>query len=82
MAKLGIAVEPKQVRLITNKDDQYAWQVLSEKGYLFTKHRSKHSIGAYRELCREVGVSFEAVSAAEASEDKMAQMESKDKSDE
>jgi hypothetical protein len=28
---------------------------------LFTKALSKHSIGAYMELCREVGKSFEAV---------------------
>ncbi|KAL9125042.1 MAG: hypothetical protein Q9217_005703 [Psora testacea] len=34
---------------------------LPEKQHLFKKQLSKHSIGAYRELCREVGVSFEAV---------------------
>ncbi|KAL8643185.1 MAG: hypothetical protein Q9228_000170, partial [Teloschistes exilis] len=41
--------------------------ILPEKEHLFKKHLSKHSIGAYRELCRGVGVSFEAVLAPESS---------------
>ena len=67
MTKLGISVEPAEVRLITKADDPYTWRILPEKQYLFEKHLSKHSIGAYRELCREVGVSFEAVLAPESS---------------
>ncbi len=59
--KLGLSIEPADVRLITNADDPYTWQALPEKQLLFKKQLSKHSIGAYRELCREVGVSFEAV---------------------
>ena len=55
-----------QVRLITGADDPYAWKVLPEKEHLFKK--SKHSIGAYMELWREVGVSFEALLAAKCSE--------------
>jgi hypothetical protein len=44
----------------------YMWGPLPEKEHLFNKHLftkqlSKHSIGAYMELCREIGVSFEAV---------------------
>jgi len=62
--RLGIAIEPAEVRLITSADDLYVWRFLPEKQYLFRKHLSKHSVGAYRELCREVGVSFEAVLAA------------------
>ena len=58
---LGILIEPMQVRLITDVDDSYAWKVLPEKKHLFTKHLSKHSIRAYMELWREVGISFEAV---------------------
>lgn len=61
--KLGISVEPAEVRLLTSADDPYTWQVLPEKNHLFRKQLSKHSIGAYRELCRGVGVSFEAVLA-------------------
>src|SRR6516162_538187 len=52
------------VRLITSADDPYIWKVLPGKEHLFKKHLSKHSIGAYMELCREVGVSFEAVPAS------------------
>jgi len=35
--------------------------------HLFQKQLSKHSVGAYRELCRGVGVSFEAVLVDEPS---------------
>lgn len=59
--KLGLSIEPAEVRLITGADDLYTWQRLPEKNHLFKKQLSKHSIGAYRELCRGVGVSFEAV---------------------
>ena len=59
--KLGLSIEPEDVRLMTNVDDPYSWQALPEKDHLFKKQLSKHSIGAYRALCREVGVSFEAV---------------------
>ncbi|KAK3169330.1 hypothetical protein OEA41_008713 [Lepraria neglecta] len=67
LTKLGISIEPVEVRLITSADDPYTWQILPEKEHLFKKHLSKHSIGAYKELCREVGVSFEAVLAPESS---------------
>ncbi len=63
MTNLGILIEPAEVRLITSGDDPYTWQRLPGKEHLFEKHLSKHSIGAYRELCRGVGVSFEAVLA-------------------
>ncbi|KAI9776363.1 MAG: hypothetical protein M1839_000443 [Geoglossum umbratile] len=62
-SKIGISIEPSQVRLITCVDDPYNWTFLPEKWHLFGKHLSKHSIGAYMELCRDVGISFEAVAA-------------------
>jgi chromosome segregation ATPase len=52
-----------QVRLITTRDDPYSWKVLPGKEHLFAKQMSKHSIGSYMELFREVGDSFEAVLA-------------------
>ncbi|KAI9770497.1 MAG: hypothetical protein M1839_003178 [Geoglossum umbratile] len=61
--KLGISIEPSQVRLITGIDDPYNWSFLPEKRHLFSKHLSKHSTSAYMQLCREVGTSFEAVNA-------------------
>ena len=64
--KLGISVAPVEVRLITSADDLYTWQILPEKKYLFKKQLSKLSIGAYRELCRGVGISFEAIARATA----------------
>jgi hypothetical protein len=59
--QLGISIDPSEVRLITRVEDPYSWQSLPARTYLFEKNLSKHSIGAYMELCREVGVSFEAV---------------------
>ncbi|OCK82377.1 hypothetical protein K432DRAFT_391329 [Lepidopterella palustris CBS 459.81] len=60
-SKLGISIDPSEVRLITRIEDPYSWQSLPARTHLFEKNLSKHSIGAYMELCREVGVSFEAV---------------------
>jgi hypothetical protein len=59
--QLGISIDPSEVRLITRVEDPYSWQSLPARTYLFEKNLSKHSIGAYMELYREVGVSFEAV---------------------
>jgi len=67
VTKLGISIEPAEVRLITSADDPYTWHILPEKQHLFKKHISKHSIGAYRELCRGVGVSFEAILSHDSS---------------
>jgi hypothetical protein len=46
---------------VTNAEDPYSWKYLPTRAHLFGKSLSKHSIGAYIELCREVGASFEAV---------------------
>ena len=59
-------IEPANVRLVTSADDRYASGVLPEKRHLSRKQISKNSIGAYRELCREIGVFFEAVSVIES----------------
>jgi hypothetical protein len=62
---LGIKIEPAQVRLQPGIEDGYVWKPVPNnehrfKKELFGKQLSKHSIGAYTELCRGVGVSFEA----------------------
>ena len=62
---LGIKIEPTQVRLQPPIEDGYVWKPVPKKEHLFRKELfekqlSKHSIGAYMELCRGVGVSFEA----------------------
>lgn len=49
------------MRLIPNAADDYQWEPVPGKEYLFTKHLSKLSIGPLMELCREVGQSFRAV---------------------
>ncbi len=58
---LGIIIEPAQVRLKSEVHDGYMWSALPERQHLFTKQLSKHSVGAYMELCREVDRSFKAV---------------------
>jgi hypothetical protein len=65
------------VRLITGAEDLYTWTVLPQRRHLFKKHLSKHSIGAYKELCREVGKSFETALAGinSSDEDKSAELE-------
>jgi hypothetical protein len=59
--RLGILVEPSQVRLKPNPDDGYLWEKLDNKEHLFSKNISDHSTGALKELYRDVGLSFEAV---------------------
>jgi hypothetical protein len=49
------------VRLKPHSQDGYRWHAADDRKHLFAKQLSKHSIGAYMELCREVGKSFEAV---------------------
>ena len=68
-SNLGIVVEPSQVRLLPDSQDGYVWSVRPERKHLlrknlFKKQLSKHAVGAYMELCHEVGKSFDAVRLA------------------
>jgi len=58
-------VDPSDVRLIPDDEDPYAWTWASDREHLFKKQLSKHSVGAYVQLCREVGISFEAVAKSD-----------------
>ena len=60
---LGIQVKPSEVRLRSSEEDlRYTWKVDDPSlEPLFDKHLSKHSVGAYMQLYREVGQSFHAV---------------------
>ena|SRR5271154_5474975 len=61
-SKLGLVVEPAQVRLMPETGDGYMWNtLLPENKSLFAKLLSKHSTGVYIELCRGVNKWFEAV---------------------
>ncbi|KAI3341943.1 hypothetical protein F4824DRAFT_486381 [Ustulina deusta] len=59
--QLGLHLNPSQVRLNTTRNDAYSWETLPEARHLFSKNLSDHSVGAYKELCDNVGVTFEAV---------------------
>ena len=68
-SNLGIVVDPAQVRLLPKLQDGYKWSVRPEMKHLlrknlFKKQLSKHAVGAYMELYREVGESFDAVRLA------------------
>ncbi|KAL9584903.1 MAG: hypothetical protein Q9212_001837 [Teloschistes hypoglaucus] len=66
VAKLGLSIEPAHVRLVTSASDLYTWQTIPEKAHLFKKHLSKQTISAYRRICRNVGVTFEAIHSSDS----------------
>ncbi|KFZ17323.1 hypothetical protein V501_01791 [Pseudogymnoascus sp. VKM F-4519 (FW-2642)] len=68
-SQLGLAILPIDVKLITKPEDLYQWSVLTVgKAALFNKQLSKHSTGAYIDLCNGVGVHFKAVLAEGAAD--------------
>ncbi|PVH67456.1 hypothetical protein DL98DRAFT_507700 [Cadophora sp. DSE1049] len=71
--KVGILIEPSQVRLVTGADDLYTWKVLPHKKHLFSKNISDHSIGAYKELCEGIDSAFEAVPVATTTQTRSAE---------
>ena len=61
-SQLGLTILPTDVKLITKPEDVYQWSILTAgKAALFNKQLSKHSTGAYIDLCNGVGVHFKAV---------------------
>ncbi|PZD29767.1 hypothetical protein A1F96_04891 [Pyrenophora tritici-repentis] len=59
--QLGFHIDPQAVMLITSPDEPYTWSYMPERAHLFQKHLSKHTMGAYVQLCAEVGETFEAI---------------------
>ena len=47
------------MRLNTRASDVYVWSYFPERSHLFQRPLSKHTTGAYREICRETGQSLE-----------------------
>ena len=60
-SRLGILIEPSQVRLKTNSDDPYTWEIMEGKEHLFSKNMSDLSIGALKELYEGIDKSFAAI---------------------
>ncbi|KAA8642363.1 hypothetical protein EYZ11_006002 [Aspergillus tanneri] len=59
---LGLQVKPDDVRLKTDEETRYEWQVDDPSLWpFFNKQLSKHSVGAYMALYYGVGNSFRAV---------------------
>lgn len=65
--RTGLRIPPADVRLKPRAIDPYRWKILPEKEEtfvkVFAKNLSDHSVNTYRLLCREVGLTFEAVLA-------------------
>ncbi|KAK0721818.1 hypothetical protein B0T26DRAFT_623446, partial [Lasiosphaeria miniovina] len=63
--RLGIKVKAADVRLNPRPNDPYAWRILPGEEHslsrVFVKNLSDHFIGTFRLLCREIGMTFEAV---------------------
>ncbi|KAK4196453.1 hypothetical protein QBC40DRAFT_155641, partial [Triangularia verruculosa] len=59
--RVGISIEPSEVRLLISRNDGYLWKYLPKVEHLFSKNISDYSIGAYEKLCAELGNAFEAV---------------------
>lgn len=59
--KLGLAIEPSQVRLKTNADDPYTWDRMSEMEHLFTKNLSDLSTGLLQKVCDGIDKSIIAI---------------------
>ena len=60
-SRLGILVDPSQVRLKPSVDDLYTWERMKEKDHLFLKNISDHSNRSLMELYEGIGVSFAAI---------------------
>jgi len=56
--RLGLSVEPSQVRLVPGPHDPYMWDYPPHLKTLFKKNMSKQTVNVYKALYREVGKSF------------------------
>ncbi|KAH7031049.1 uncharacterized protein B0I36DRAFT_267715 [Microdochium trichocladiopsis] len=61
--RLGLSIQPSNVRLHSTREDGYVWHFIPEVQHLFAKNLSEHSLRAYKELCEGVGKTFEAAVA-------------------
>jgi hypothetical protein len=59
--RLGLRVDPRQVRLQPSTDDGYSWSVTDSQKYLLQSSLSRGTVGLYRAICEELGRSLEAV---------------------
>ncbi|QBZ66673.1 hypothetical protein PoMZ_13656 [Pyricularia oryzae] len=68
--RLGVSVQPSDVRLNPGKNDPYRWKFIPGEEEtlkpIFAKNLSDHSTGIYQLLCYGVGKRFEAVPAENA----------------
>lgn len=81
--RLGLLIEPAQVRLVPGLNDPYCWRYPPHLRQFSTRNMSNQTVGVYKALCREVKVkkSIKAVArdslaelgAWETSEDEMSE---------
>ncbi|CAG8233148.1 unnamed protein product [Penicillium salamii] len=68
-------VKPSEVRLkVSDGDGMYKWKLENKfLRPLFEKHLSKHSVGAYMQLCEELGSGFRAILTEHQEQDSSAE---------
>ena len=54
--RLGLFVEPSQVRLVPGPNDPYGWRYPPRIRKLFKRNMSDQTVGEYKAFCREVEV--------------------------
>ncbi|KAH8430081.1 uncharacterized protein LDX57_007751 [Aspergillus melleus] len=62
--RLGLRIDPNEVRLQPAPQDGYVWSVTDSKAHLLETPLSNGTVGLYEEICRELGHSLEAVRPA------------------
>ncbi|KAH8430174.1 uncharacterized protein LDX57_007844 [Aspergillus melleus] len=62
--RLGLRINPNEVRLQPAPQDGYIWSVTDSKAHLLETPLSNGTVGLYEEICRELGRSLEAVRPA------------------
>ncbi|KAK5069359.1 hypothetical protein LTR51_008609 [Lithohypha guttulata] len=59
--QLDLDVDAADVRLVPGPTDPYVWQYGPEQEHLFRRQLSKHNVGAYRQICQNLGRSIQVV---------------------
>ncbi|KAH8430117.1 uncharacterized protein LDX57_007795 [Aspergillus melleus] len=62
--RLGLRIDPNEVRLQPAPQDGYVWSVTDSKAHLLETPLSNGTVGLYEEICRALGHSLEAVRPA------------------
>ena len=74
--RLGLFVEPSQVRLVPGPNDLYGWRYPSHIRKLFKRNMSDQTVGVYKALCREVEIKRSVNAVARDTSTELGELES------